>query len=102
MVGKVLLIFFSFVNSCYTVKLVNCKKEVTKLQLCNKGTEEYNENQPDFTTGNAHLNGSLFKGGASLRYGGRFMDILTNPDLKSSFHHHHHHHKYHHHYHDWT
>ena len=53
-------------------------------------------------TGNAHLNGSLFKGGASLRYGGRFMDILTNPDLKSSFHHHHHHHKYHHHYHDWT
>ena len=60
MVGKVLLIFFSFFNSCHTVKLVNCNKEVTKLQLCNKGTEEYNEAQPDFTKGTAHLKRKIF------------------------------------------
>ena len=55
MFGKLLFIFFSFVSSCHTVKLVNCNKEVTKLQLCNKGTEEYNEAQPDSAKGTAHL-----------------------------------------------
>ena len=55
MVGKVLLIFFSFVSSCHSVTLVKCNKGATKLQLCNKGTEEYNEARPDFKKGTAHL-----------------------------------------------
>ena len=48
---------------------------------------KYNQKVLTLRQGNAHLNESLFKRGASLRYEGLVMDILTNPDLKSSFHH---------------